>query len=223
VRPALLKKERLRQQEKQASELREVKSRMQAMTKPDPVLGHQMNMEGDQLWKNSELCKVVLTKDAVWGVREDRRGNLIPIIDETEEANNHPGHAERQSLPHLGPKRLNFGLESQEDRALLFGDLPAVIIEDKIRASSMLTSLSTDDISSLNHSLEADEETERVQSDQLSRILDLRNANGRAIRVENIRRIIEHFGLKRREDGSVFHDSGSPEIQGESADKISTL
>ena len=54
------------------------------------------------------------------------------------------------------------------------------------------------------------EQEQQQSAATLARILDLRNASGKGIQVENTRRIIEHFG--HRSDGRG-PDTGSPEVQ----------
>ncbi|PWN37183.1 uncharacterized protein FA14DRAFT_159348 [Meira miltonrushii] len=214
VSPSVQKRERERQKRKAAEQKQLLRQRIFELTKPDPVLGHQMNEKGEAVWKNSELRKIILTKDDVWGVREDRRGNLIEITEEakTDDASTSPPEEGIQ----IGPKRLNFGLDSQEDRQLLFGNLPATILEDYHRAmEDQLLRASQDELLSFSQNMQENEEIEQGHTDLLGRLLDLRNANGKGIQVENIRRITNHFGQRpAMEDGKERGlDTGSPEVQ----------
>ena len=54
---------RLRRQANLAQ--RDIRQRLFDMSKPDPVLAHQLNDEGYALWSNSELAKLILSKEEV--------------------------------------------------------------------------------------------------------------------------------------------------------------
>lgn len=187
---------RLRRQANLAQ--REVKQRLFDMSKPDPVLGHQLNDEGRALWENSELAKLILSKEEVWGVQEDRRGQLQPVAPTPRDED---AKLEEVMEKYGGPRRLNFGMD-ETDRRTLFQSLPRVMTTDRALDSAGSDAM-VDDLQQL--------EAEQAQSaETLSRILDLRNASGRGIQVENTRRIIEHFGRPTSHGGP---DTGSPEVQ----------
>ncbi|KAL9932219.1 hypothetical protein V8E36_008991 [Tilletia maclaganii] len=155
-------------------ERRELTSRLLASSKPDPVLGHMTGAAaraasssassvvnananeqaiaaglapttgGEEVWSKSELARLILSHDEVWGVREDRRGELIPIDQaEFQKARGSGGSGGKDStLPgdelsaqaqaeFGGPLRLNFGLKTT-DRELLFSELPRVMVEDRM-------------------------------------------------------------------------------------------
>lgn len=197
---------------RKVKEKHELSLQIQELTKPDPYLGHQDNEEGHKYWQSSELCKVILSKDTVWGVREDRRGNLIKIDESREVAVEGAGNdQEGQGTElNLGPERINFGLDTAEDRQMLFADLPFISQQDVMRHRQ--------DPSMADEKLIDEIEDKQWKGQNgvsiLSRILDLKNASGKGIQVENTRRIIEHFG--RREEGdSRGPDTGSVEVQGE--------
>lgn len=198
----------LQQRRKDNIERAELRERLQELSKPDPVLGHQLNEEGERYWQESELCKLILTKDEIWGVKEDRRGNLV-AIQEDDHGDAATGLGSQKGGP--GPRRLNFGLDSLENRELLFTQMPAVAVEDTSRLLS--TARSTDELARLAEQVERAEVAERGNSDILQRVLDLRNASGKGIQVENKRRIIQHFG-SRPEDERPGMDTGSVEVQG---------
>lgn len=185
---------------------RDVKQRLFEMSRPDPVLGHQLTPEGEALWKNSELAQLILSKKEVWGVEEDRRGHLVPVAGQT-----HPDDAqvdaEFTSLG--GPRRLNFGLDA-DARRTLFQSLPRVMVEDRILDSPNIHSLHSDGIEAVAAEQNELEAEQARSTETLSRILDLRNASGKGIQVENTRRIIAHFGA--RDDGRGI-DTGSSEVQ----------
>lgn len=180
-------------------------------SKPDVVLGHQPT--NPQTWENSELASIILNKETVWGVKEDRRGNLVSLSsDETASTttNNAFDSTSAKEAEQLGgPTRLNFGLDGK-DRQLLFQDLPQVMVKDRILDSWNLGTLirgtaNQADISAFESEYSKVQSEEQANKDSLSRILDLRNASGKGIQVENIRRIISHFGADS--------DTGSPEVQ----------
>ncbi|PWZ01193.1 hypothetical protein BCV70DRAFT_205773 [Testicularia cyperi] len=203
---------------------RVLKVRMLEMSKPDPVLGHQPNQQdAESIWNKSELAKIILDKQTVWGVQEDRRGNLVPIASESESASSssssggpagtaanefdQKSFADAEQLG--GPRRLNFGLDSK-DRELLFQDLPNVMVKDRILDSWNLGVVirgnpTKADIDAFESEYSKVQAEEFGNKDSLSRILDLKNASGKGIQVENLRRIISHFGNNS--------DTGSPEVQ----------
>ncbi|CAD6907122.1 unnamed protein product [Tilletia controversa] len=102
---------------------------------------------GKEVWTRSELAHLILSHDEVWGVREDRRGELVPIDPaEFRRGRSSPSSQSSQASSSSagapgdeqnaadqarfgGPLRLNFGLSS-EDRELLFSELPRVMVED---------------------------------------------------------------------------------------------
>lgn len=214
ISPSVQKKEKERQKRKAEEQKRLLKQRIFELTKPDPVLGHQINEKGEAIWQNSELRKIILSKDAVWGVREDRRGNLVKVEEEVAQERNVDALSEEENQ--IGPKRLNFGLDSKEDRQLLFGNLPAVIIEDQQRRiEGELPGANQEKLLIFSQNMQDNEEIEQGHTELLGRLLDLRNANGKGIQVENIRRITNHFGKRSAlKDGKEQGlDTGSPEVQ----------
>ncbi|UZJ51142.1 hypothetical protein CBS101457_000462 [Exobasidium rhododendri] len=194
----------IQQLRKEREQKREITRRLYELSKPDPVLGHQMNEIGEKLWKSSELCSIILTKDEVWGVREDRRGNLLNVEEKEEKS---LGDA---SFP--GPKRVNFGLDTEEDRRLLFSDLPSVKLEDRLRNAMDPTMASEEELASLSDDMQHVVDQESLHADILSRVLDLKNASGKGIQVENTRRIVDRFGA-RLEGDERGPDTGSVECQ----------
>jgi small subunit ribosomal protein S15 len=182
----------------------ELKARLLEATRPDPVRGHQMNDGGRAAWQRCELAQVVLQKDAVWGVKEDRRGNLVAVP--STHADDAAAAEVAQRLG--GPLRLNFGLGAK-DRELLFRDLPAVQVEDSIFHDYFRSA--APDMAAAAAQVPALEAREEASAETLKRILDLRNASGRGIQAENIRRIVGHFGKRV----GAPPDTGSPEVQGE--------
>ncbi|SPO28827.1 related to MRPS28 - mitochondrial ribosomal protein, small subunit [Ustilago trichophora] len=207
------KKRTARLKRKSNLDQRLLKVRMLESSKPDPVLGHQSTPTGSQTWERSELAKLILDKETVWGVKEDRRGNLVSISAE-EQAAGRKNVFDRASAKDAatlgGPVRLNFGLDSK-DRQLLFQDLPQVMVKDRILDSWNLGALvrgtaNKADVSAFESEYSKVQAEEQTNKESLGRILDLRNASGKGIQVENIRRIISYFGGEKR-------DTGSPEVQ----------
>ncbi|WFC98036.1 hypothetical protein MYAM1_000757 [Malassezia yamatoensis] len=185
---------------------REIMERLFQLSKPDPVLAHQLNDEGYAYWNNSELAKIILSKEEVWGFAEDRRGQLIEYQgrERPEDA-----QVDAEASAYGGPRRLNFGL-SVEDRRTLFQSLPRVMTEDRVLDAASVH-LGHDQSAEVLASEHAQSEAEQQQSaDTLARILDLRNASGKGIQVENTRRIVKHFGARPEGQG---YDTGSPEVQ----------
>ncbi|CAO1614590.1 unnamed protein product [Parajaminaea phylloscopi] len=199
-------------------EKRALRQQLLDETRPDPVLGYrpgntrEAGVNDEALWESCELRKIILRKEEVWGITEDRRGALIPV--ESPAAKGTPEELQAVQSQGGGPLRLNFGLDGS-DRELLFKDLPDVMAKDRILdtladaggSSAAFYRPAQDDPEShqIEHDFEAIQKQEGQSSGVLQRILDLRNASGKGIDVENKRRIVEKFG-----DGK---NTGSVETQ----------
>lgn len=176
-------------------EQRGLKEMLLKRSMPDPVLGHQTTgSEAQTLWDVSELKKVLLEKEKVWS-------GQIPSEQVQTSSNAGPG-----------PQILNFGL-SAKDRELLFKDLPEIMVEDRLldsqaAAASGSSFLQASHLDAMQEEMAKFARDESASVSTLARILDLRNASGKGIQVENIRRIVHVFG-----DGK---DTGSSEVQGTS-------
>ncbi|SJX64384.1 related to MRPS28-mitochondrial ribosomal protein, small subunit [Sporisorium reilianum f. sp. reilianum] len=207
------KKRTARLKRKSNLDQRILKVRMLESSKPDAVLGHQTNAAGTKVWEQSELVQIILNKQTVWGVQEDRRGNLVSVSAAEQAAaakNAFDVTAAKEAAASGGPLRLNFGLDG-DDRQLLFHDLPHVMLKDRILDSWTLGTLirgtaNHADIAAFDAEYAQVQSEEQTNKQSLARILDLRNASGKGIQVENIRRIIAHFG-------GPANDTGSPEVQ----------
>jgi len=148
------------------------------------VLGHRP--DNADLWNNSLLARITVTPEnlkATFGA---------PPVE-------HPG------LRAPIPPQLGFGIgaaENDAERKLLFRYLPDVSLQQA--ANTIRTSKSGKklDVTLL-------EETEISKVEQLSKIIDLRNASAREIRAENTRRCIAAFSAP----GNT-KDSGRAEVQG---------
>ncbi|WFD42120.1 hypothetical protein MPSI1_000758 [Malassezia psittaci] len=185
---------------------RDIMERLFQLSKPDPVLAHQLNDEGFAYWNNSELAKLILSKEEVWGFAEDRRGQLVEYQGPKRSDD---AQVDAEASTYGGPRRLNFGL-GIEDRRTIFQSLPRVMTEDRVLDAASVH-LGHDQSAEVLASEHSQSEAEQQQSaDALARILDLRNASGKGIQVENTRRIIQHFGARPEGQG---YDTGSPEVQ----------
>lgn len=194
---------------------RAIKAELQAQTKPDPVLGYrpgnsrEAGVNDEALWESCELKQVILTKEDVWGVKVDRRGTLVDVDSPRAKGSEHEQAIAQQFG---GPARLNYGY-TQEDRALLFKSLPETTTEDRIVHSDVFSKAGglnqTTGVSQASaKAVSLIEEQEQTSTDRLGRILDLKNASGKGIDVENKRRILEQFQ-------SHDNDVGGVEAQGE--------
>lgn len=188
--------------------------RLLESSRPDPVLGYQRTPEGEARWEQSELAQLILEKEEVWGVKEDRRGNLVPVERKPRTTILEDADSAEDAARLGGPEHLNFGL-TREDRELLFSHLPTVNAEDRILDSPHTSSIHAPQLSAMDEEFRELEHEEKQSAEMLSRILDLRNASGKGIQVENIRRIIQHFGKREGADAAKGVDTGSPEVQGE--------
>lgn len=187
-------------------ERRDIKERLFALSRPDPVLAHQLNDEGYTYWKNSELAQLILSKEEVWGLAEDRRGQLVPVepLPRPDDA-----QVDAQAAEFGGPRRLNFGL-GEEERRTLFQSLPRVMTEDRVLDAASVHAGRDQGADILVAEHAQSEEEQQQSAAALARILDLRNASGKGIQVENTRRIVQHFGARENDQGP---DTGSPEVQ----------
>lgn len=162
----------------------------EAATAPDLILGYNPSLEhGRRLWQDSKLAQIMLRPDQVWGTsiaEAQKSSSSTPSLDEGLEPAADAG-------AQLEPSAWNFGLTAEEAQ-LLFEALPVTNASRQI---------STDPAA-----LEAGMQSEHDKTDQLKRILDLKNASAKGVAVENTRRIVEAFG---RAPG----DTGTPEVQGE--------
>ncbi|KAN0063480.1 hypothetical protein ACQY0O_003927 [Thecaphora frezii] len=212
------KKRTARLKRKNNLDQRTLKVRMLESSKPDPVLGHQPSKS--DVWDKCELASLILNKEEVWGVKEDRRGNLV-ATEPTGGANNESAYDRAVRLEAQafgGPRRLNFGLDAS-DRQLLFQSLPNVMVKDRILDSwnlgvMMKGTPNQADVQSFEEEYNRLVHEEQSSASILARVLDLRNASGKGIQVENIRRIVDHFG-KRKEMEQLGKgvDTGSAEVQ----------
>ena len=90
------------------------------------------------------------------------------------------------------------------------------VFHPRRRAGRIINGTSnSSDVESFDHEFTTLTSEEDANKAMLGRVLDLRNASGKGIQVENIKRIIDHFGRKeemaKRNNGV---DTGSPEVQG---------
>lgn len=204
------KEQKRQMQQKKAAriEVASLRAELQRVTQPDPVLGYcpgntrEPGTNDEALWNNCELRQVILSKEEVWGLKTDHRGNLLKVDSPGAQGTK----AEVADAKEFGgPTRLNYGL-TREDRALLFKDLREVTVEDRI-IHTTLPKGGMDQMSGMSNESAKEgsmiEEQEQTSSERLGRILDLRNASGKGIDVENKRRIIAHFGAHENDVGSV--------------------
>jgi small subunit ribosomal protein S15 len=183
---------RLDQRRKRAAQARQVKKKNlkrqaelraeEAAKAPSVVLGHPKS--DDAIWRQSLLARTLLDKRAVWKGEQ-------------------------------GEGLLNFGVPV-EAKELLFEKLPVVSAERALLADGGAEgggggggggSIVSFEPRKIEEAQKASE-VEKAKADQLSRIVDLRNANSDGIAAENRRRIVELFGRTE-------NDTASPEVVGE--------
>lgn len=139
-----------------------------------------VNAQEGSKWDRSLLRKVVLDREAVW-YSQPPQYDQNTVGDESTPTTFPPPNR---------PERFAQGLTSETDLALLFKHLPEAGLA---RATYLEGSPST---TAQDLARRAAEETpaQAQSSEQLMRILDLRNADSRGIRTMNVRRIVEVFG-----------------------------
>lgn len=174
-------------------------------TKPDPVLGYGPGREF--VWENSELKRLLLGKEEVWA---GKAGSETP---EGGEGNGTSSSNEASLENPTRPPLLNFGI-TPSTSSLLFSALPSV------SAQRISTMQGTYEAAIEKKQAEVEEE-EVNKRERLMRILDLRNADSKGIRLENQRRIVRAFGRPGVGVGEEMEDekqgdTGREEVRGRS-------
>lgn len=166
-----------------------------------------VNAQEGSKWDRSLLKKIVLDRQEVWYSQPPQYDQNLPAEDGTTTF----------PLPQR-PHRFAQHLTSETDLALLFKYLP----ESGLARATYLSDSST---SAQDLARRVAEETPAQvhASEQLMRVLDLRNADSRGIRTTNVRRIVEVFGGPVDPDTTATAattttagerlDTGSPAVQ----------
>lgn len=144
-------------------------------------------MNNEALWETSLLKSVLLDRKVIWGeiVAPETVTEAVTTGDSTVYV----------------PQHFNFGL-TNEDADELIKTLPAVAA-----LCGALDGPKKFDQAMADRAEKA-EISENEKRDKLIRIIDLRNADSKGIRVENVRRIVTQFAVTGKAD------TGSPEVQG---------
>lgn len=170
-------------------------------------------------YEESLLKKVVLERNQIWYSPP----TTFPTSEEIAVAASSSEDGETGGAFPLSSRPEHFAqrLTSQSDFDLVFKDLPSLSTQAELHA---LWGQNPSEVSEeKRRMLSQDQEQEQIRqaenSEQLMRILDLRNADSRGIRVANTRRIVEVFGGPVvPKDGSTVNnperlDTGSSEVQ----------
>ena len=173
----------------------------QQRTVPNPILGYH----DAATWDNSKLKGLLIKREAVWqeslrrgiGGRDQETLDMNAAVESQEEA------AVGLEDLNLQGQRWNFGL-GEDEVTLLFKNLPQVAAQKALIGQSENTS-----VEKLEQLASKAEKEESVKRDNLMRIVNLKNANARGVRLDNTKRVVEQFS--RLPDGQ---DTGSPEVQG---------
>lgn len=147
-------------------------------------------------WDRSLLKKIVLDRESIWYAQPPAY-DTNPTTDATF------------PLPER-PERFAHHLTSPTDVELLFKHLPEAGL-----ARATYLSDSTGSAQDLAARVSAETPTQVSASEQLMRVLDLRNADSRGIRTTNVRRIVQVFGGPVDSSSSETErlDTGSPAVQ----------
>ncbi|CUA67451.1 hypothetical protein RSOLAG22IIIB_03099 [Rhizoctonia solani] len=166
-------------------ETQQKKKQGASAARPDPVLGHSKTPQGQKLWKNSDLCSILLTEEKILSTHPKDLSvisNTIPL-----------------------PANLNFGIKSLE-KELVFQTLPEVAAQQTFYQA---TNAPYDPKSPLHvNALQQAESRATINAIHLSRLTDLRNASAAGIAVENRRRCVGAFSSPDKPN-----DTGRPEVQ----------
>jgi small subunit ribosomal protein S15 len=193
------KRKRLARLKKSANlSKREAIQQQLAATQPDALLGYH----DASIWDQSKLKAAILTREQVWdtsaaGKQATSTRTAAASLDEGLD----------QDVDYSPPAQFNFGLDAA-DAELLFQRLPAVSALRPVLAAQNSKDYDSSHLAKLH---EQGVQEEDRKKEQLMRILDLKNANARGIRVENTKRLLEAFGRTKAGKGP---DTGSPEVQG---------
>lgn len=158
--------------------------------KPDAVTGTSRATAG--LWDQSTLKRVLLKRKDIWG-ETVRPEVAIAAAEESE--------ARSSTAEEYVPTHFNFGLDA-DSAASLLSVLPGIAALRTVQTGPQVY-----DEAKFAKAAEAAAE-EKEKRDKLARIIDLKNADSKGIRVENTRRIVAAFQVT----GDA--DTGSPEVQG---------
>lgn len=178
------KSRKARADKKKNIQKQQLKEQGSSKARPNPVLGHSNTPEGQKLWENSDLCKILLTESQLL------------------EAQNRSLHTAANSIP--VSEHLNFGIKTQEEE-LIFQTLPEVAAQ---QAFFLNTGAEYDGTASHIEKLQECESKATINAIHLARLADLRNASTTGIAVENRRRCVEAFSLPGKPN-----DTGRPEVQ----------
>ncbi|CAE6414447.1 unnamed protein product [Rhizoctonia solani] len=173
-------------------ETQQKKKQGASTTRPDPVLGHSNTPEGQKLWENSELCKILLTEANILASQPQDLSVVSSTIP----------------LPH----NLNFGIKSLE-KELVFQTLPEVAAQQTFYQATQAPY--DPELPSHAYALQQAESRATVNAIHLSRLADLRNASAAGIAVENRQRCVEAFSPPGKPK-----DTGRPEVQGDTFDPV---
>lgn len=176
-------------------------------------------------WDASLLKKVVLDRNDIWyspppaypsdyaavldtaGPAADSSAHGGPSAEATTTASRDPFPAPVQPA-HFSP-----ALSSEADRDFILNHLPSATATQTISAQASGSG------AAYHYGTSTSEEVQQLQqSEMVMRVLDLRNADSRGIRVANTARIIEAFGRHSSSDTAGAEtsrgvDTGSTEVQ----------
>jgi small subunit ribosomal protein S15 len=160
-----------------------------------------VNAQEGSKWDRSLLRKVVLDREAVWYSQPPQYDQNVVAEDDTTTT----------TFPLSNrPDRFAQGLTSETDLALLFKHLP----EAGLARATYLEGSSSTTAQDLARRAAEETPAQAQSSEQLMRVLDLRNADSRGIRTMNVRRIVEVFGgpVEAATEGERL-DTGSSAVQ----------
>ncbi|CAE6455189.1 unnamed protein product [Rhizoctonia solani] len=179
------KSRKARTEKRKNLETQQKKKQGASAARPDPVLGHSNTSEGQKLWENSDLYKILLTEANILATPPQNLSvvsSAIPL-----------------------PANLNFGIKSLE-KELVFQTLPEVAAQQTFYQATKAPYDAN--LSAHVLALQQAESRAAVNAIHLSRLTDLRNASAAGIAVENRRRCVEAFSSSDKPN-----DTGRPEVQ----------
>lgn len=201
--------------------LREERAREDVQSRVDPVLGDikaatygstrpgarsaedTASAAAGTKYDDSLLKKVVLDRNELWYGPPA----TFPSREEIERATSDDG-----VFPLKGPKHFAQNLTSEVDQDLLFKQLPEVSVQYELADGQDMRSLSQAKRDALEFGQSREQVRQAASSEQLQRVLDLRNADAKGIRTVNVRRIVEVFGPAATTPSGGLN-TGSSEVQ----------
>ncbi|OSX66805.1 hypothetical protein POSPLADRAFT_1042115 [Postia placenta MAD-698-R-SB12] len=187
LQASALRKRKSRVAEKANIEKRDERERAAQANRPHVVLGYR---PGDEVkWQSCDLARVIVTE------RDILAAPIPPMEPPKSDKDVHP------------PAYMNYGVGPTE-KELLFDVLPTLSVQGTALRREAVLRMSAEEPRFDINKIHSDQFLETQKAIQLTRLVDLRNANARGIAYENRKRIVAEFSEPENPT-----DTGRPEVQ----------